>query len=97
MIIIDSVVGQNGWEHFQIFITGSTALAFAAHIVQTFPTPENKYAQWFLGCIQWIVGQRLRASNTFAGEGTVSKSVPRDTQNLPAKIDNPPLKDPKDG
>lgn len=90
MMLADAVVGQNAWEHIQIFLTGSTVLAFVAHMVQTIPTPENKYAQWILGGVQWLVGQRIRANNTLAGEGTVTKQVPRDTVNPPAKIDAPP-------
>lgn len=95
MILADAVVGQNVWEHVQIFLTGSTALAFVAHIVQTFPPPQNKYGQWALGSIQWLVGQRLRAANTMQGEGTITKQVPLDTVNPPAKIDAP-LSPPKD-
>lgn len=89
MITVDAVVGTNFWEHLQIFASGSFAIGFAAHIVQTFPTPENKYAQWLLGSIQYIVGQRVRAMNTIAGEGTLTKSVSRDTQNPTPRIDAP--------
>lgn len=87
----DPLLAQNAWGHFQIFVSGSTALAFVAHMVQTIPTPESKWAQWLLGGVQWFVGQRIRAANTLAGEGTVTKQVPRDTQNPPAKIDAPPI------
>jgi hypothetical protein len=90
MILADAVVGQNGWEHFQIFLTGSTALAFVAHMVQTIPPSDNKWFNWLLGGVQWLVGQRIRAANTLAGEGTLTKSVDRDTVNPPAKIDAPP-------
>lgn len=90
MILAEAVFAQNAWEHVQIFLTGSTALAFVAHMVQTVPTPESKWAQWVLGGVQWLVGQRIRANNTLAGEGTITKQVPRDTQNPPAKIDAPP-------
>jgi hypothetical protein len=86
----DPVLAQNAWEHFQIFLSGATVLGIVAHAVQSFPTPENKYAQWLLGVIQYIVGQRIRAMNTLQGEGTVTKQVPRDTVNPPAKIDAPP-------
>lgn len=88
--MVDAITGQNIWEHLKIFAGGSFALGFVAHIVQTFPPPENKYGQWALGSIQWVVGQRLRAANTIAGEGTLTKQVPRETQNPPAKIDAPP-------
>ena len=99
MILADAVVGQNFWEHLQIFASGSFAIGLAAHIVQTFPTPENKYAQWFLGTVQYLVGQRVRALNTIAGEGTLTKSVSRETQNPTPKIDAPApiLKDKTNG
>lgn len=89
-MLADAVIGQNAWEHVQIFLTGATVLGIVGHMVQTFPTPQNKYAQWLLGSVQYIVGQRIRAMNTLQGEGTVTKQVPRDTQNPPAKIDAPP-------
>ena len=96
MLATDPVLAQNAWEHLQIFISGATVLGIVAHMVQTFPTPENKYAQWLLGSIQYIVGQRIRAMNTLQGEGTVTKQVSRDTQNPPAKIDAPQMLPPKD-
>lgn len=89
MLITDPVLAQNAWEHVQIFFSGMTALGIVAHMVQTFPTPENKYAQWFLGSIQYVVGQRIRAMNTLQGEGTVTKQVSRDSQNPPLNIDAP--------
>lgn len=95
MILVDAVTGQNAWEHVQIFLSGATVLGIVAHAVQSFPTPENKYAQWFLGVIQYVVGQRVRAMNTLQGEGTLTKQVPRDTVNPEAKIDAP-LTPPKD-
>lgn len=95
MIIADAVTGSNVWEHVQIFVSGSFFLGLVGHIVQTFPPPQNKYGQWALGSIQWAVGQRLRASNTMQGEGTLTKQVPIDTSNPPAKIDAP-LAIPKD-
>lgn len=91
MMVVDAVAGQNFWEHAQIYVTGMFSLSVVGHIVQTFPTPENKYWQWVLGSIQFIVGQRLRATNTIQGEGTLTKQVPRDIENPPAKIDAPPI------
>lgn len=94
-MLVDAVTGQNAWEHVQIFVSGSFFLGLIAHAVQSFPTPANKYGQWALGVVQWAVGQRVRAANTIAGEGTLTKQVPRDTVNPPAKIDAP-LTPPKD-
>ena len=45
------------------FFTGATVIGAIAHAVDTFPVPTNKYGQWFLGCIQWFVGQRLKGSS----------------------------------
>jgi hypothetical protein len=87
----DAVFAQNAWEHVQIFLTGSTALAFVAHMVQTIPTPKSEWAQWLLGGIQWLVGQRIRATNTLQGDGTLTQPVDRTLQNPPAKIDAPPI------
>lgn len=49
------------------FVSGSVFLGLIAHAVNTFPTPTNRYAAWFLGVIQWFVGQRTVASNTLQG------------------------------
>ena len=76
----------SNWDDVAV---GMFLLSGVAHAVQTFPPPENKYATWALGVVQWIVGQRLRAANTIQGEGTLTKQVPRETQNPPAKIDAP--------
>ena len=51
---------------------GATAVGIIAHAVQSFPTPTNKYAAWFLGVIQFAVGQRQQAINTMGGFKTVS-------------------------
>ena len=64
-------------EHVEIFFAGSTALGLIAHAVNSFPVPENKYGQWFLGCIKFAVGQRVSAMNAFKGQDTVVASVPR--------------------
>ena len=50
------------------------------HFVQTFPTPKNVYAQWFIGGLQWAVGQRERATNTFAGQDTTVGEIQRGHQ-----------------
>lgn len=79
-MFVDPII-NGSWEHFQIFLSGATVLGIVAHMVQTFPTPNNKYGQWLLGSIQYIVGQRLRAANTVAGEETLTKQVPLSTKN----------------
>ena len=50
------------------------------HAVQTFPTPKNVYGQWALGLAQWMVGQRERAANTFAGGDTATVELQRGHQ-----------------
>ena len=57
------------------FISGGLAVAFVAHAVTTFPTPKNIYGQWFLGCIKWLVGQRISAQNAFNGMQTEVTAV----------------------
>lgn len=42
------------------------------HAVSTFPTPQNVYAQWFLGTIQWLVGQRIQAQQTITGQANIN-------------------------
>jgi hypothetical protein len=59
-------------EHLALIFGSSFATALLGHMVQTFPTPANKYGQWFIGCIQWFVGQRLRSANTMQGNDTIT-------------------------
>jgi hypothetical protein len=66
-------------EHIEIFLAGSTALGLIAHAVNTFPTPSNKYGQWFLGLIKFAVGQRQSAMNAMRGQDTVVVPVPQGT------------------
>lgn len=51
------------WPPTVDFLTGATVIGLLAHAVDTFPPPTNKYGQWFLGCIQWFVGQRIKGSS----------------------------------
>lgn len=60
------------YSHIIIFLSGSTAVGIVAHAVNTFPTPQNKYGSWLLGLVQYTVGQRVAAKNTFSGMDTVS-------------------------
>jgi hypothetical protein len=55
--------------------TGASAWAIIGHAVQTFPVPQSKYGQWFLGAIQYAVGQRERAANTVTGAGTLTSPI----------------------
>lgn len=66
-------------EHVEIFLAGSTALGMLAHAVNTFPTPNNKYGQWLLGCVKFAVGQRQSAMNAMRGQDTVVIPVPQGT------------------
>lgn len=61
--------------HFIYFVSGGTGLAIIAHAVNTFPTPKNAYGQWFLGVIQYVVGQRSIAANTQRGFQTEAIAV----------------------
>lgn len=57
------------------FFSGATGFGIIAHAVNTFPTPSNAYGKWLLGVIQWAVGQRAIASNTFQGLQTIAQGV----------------------
>ena len=57
-------------NHWDDMLTSVALMAAVSHAVQSFPVPANKYGQWFLGTIQFIVGQRVRAANTLQGTET---------------------------
>lgn len=59
----------------------------AAHAVNSFPVPDNKYARWLLGCIQWVFAFRGRAQNTFQNADTVTVPIAKGTGDgqLPVK------------
>ena len=62
-------------EHVSMFFGTGLAWSALAHVVNTFPTPQNRYGIWLLGSIQYIVGQRVAASNTFSGKQSVVTAV----------------------
>lgn len=70
----DSLLGHF-WEHAVLVVGGATGLGIIAHAVNTFPTPTNKYGAWFLGVIQFLVGQRVAAANTLRGQDTQTFAV----------------------
>lgn len=51
-------------------------MGLLGHAVNTFPTPDNKYGRWLLGVIQWGVGQRIAAGNTFQGKDSTIVATP---------------------
>lgn len=62
-----------GWQSFfESALSGATVLSIVAHAVNTFPVPDNKYVRWFLGCIQFAIGQKERSQNTFNNQDTVT-------------------------
>ena len=65
------------WKHVEMFFAGSTALGLVGHAVNSFPTPQNVYGQWLLGCIKFAVGQRQSAMNALRGNDTVVYAAPR--------------------
>lgn len=54
-----------------VFISGSTFVGIVAHAVNTFPMPKSAIGRWFLGVIQYTVGQRLQGQSTMNGGGTL--------------------------
>jgi len=61
-------VATHLWDHWGDVFAGATALGIAAHALNSFPVPQNKYGQWILGILQFAVGQRFRAANTIQGD-----------------------------
>lgn len=67
-------------SHAIVFLSGATALGIVGHAVNTFPTPSNKYGAWFIGVLQYVVGQRQQALNTMQGKDTDAVAVQRGHQ-----------------
>lgn len=57
--------------HAIYFLSGSTAISIISHAVNTFPMPKSEIGRWFLGIIQYAVGQRSLGSNTLNGHSSV--------------------------
>ncbi len=66
---------HNITSHWDAMLESVFVLSAVGHMVSTFPTPQNKYGAWLLGCAQWIVGQRIAAMNTMKGEQSVVTAV----------------------
>lgn len=70
--------------HIYLTISGilgsGTAFTILAHAVQSFPTPKNEYWAWFLGVLQFAVGQRERADNTWNNLDTKTVGIQRGHQ-----------------
>ncbi len=79
---------SHGWsiQDLYVFLGGSTAIGIIGHAVSTFPTPKSPLGQWFLGVIQFIVGQRLQAKQTIGGQENVNLLATQ-AINPPAKIE----------
>lgn len=58
-----------------LFISGSTFIGVVAHAVNTFPMPKTAIGRWFLGVIQYAVGQRLQGQSTMDGGGTLRAAL----------------------
>ena len=64
------------YTHISLVLGSVTTWSIIGHAVQTVPTPKNVWGQWFIGIIQYAVGQKYRAANTIAGATTVTTAVP---------------------
>lgn len=64
------------FEHWGDWLGGATVFGLIAHGVNTFPPPENKYGQWFLGLVQFGVGQRIAGKNTLQGLSSTITASP---------------------
>lgn len=72
MILIQDSLSSNWTEHLTLLFSGVTVTALIGHAVNTFPTQNNPYVAWFIGLVQWFVGQRQQAYQT--------QAVARDTK-----------------
>jgi hypothetical protein len=50
-------------------LSGGTTFGIVAHAVDTFPMPKSEIGRWFLGLIQFAVGQREKGKDTMDGPG----------------------------
>ncbi len=57
------------------FLGGGTAVLIVSHAVNTFPMPKSAIGRWFLGVIQFAVGQRLQGNYTLNGGGTAQAAL----------------------
>jgi hypothetical protein len=55
--------------HWQSLITGAVALGAASHAANTIPLPDNKWARWALGVVQFILANY--------GKGAAAFTAPR--------------------
>lgn len=62
-------------QHAIGILSGAAGFGIVAHAVNTFPTPINKYGAWLLGVVQFAVGQRVAAQNTFQGLQTMATGI----------------------
>jgi hypothetical protein len=58
-----------------LFVSGSTFIGIVAHAVNTFPMPKSAIGRWFLGVIQYAVGQRLQGHSTMDGGGLLRATL----------------------
>lgn len=63
--------------HVFFFLSGSTFIGIVGHAVNTFPMPKSAIGRWFLGVLQYAVGQRLQGYNTMNDVGAAQAA--RDT------------------
>jgi predicted component of viral defense system (DUF524 family) len=51
--------------HWQEIVGTLVVWNVAAFALQTFPTPENKYARWFMGVLQFLVANKQKMFDAF--------------------------------
>ena len=67
---------MDSWTtHVLYFLSGSTCIGIVAHAVNTFPMPKSAIGRWFLGVIQYAVGQRIQGVYTLNGGGTAQAAA----------------------
>lgn len=63
--------------HWQEIVGTIAVWNIAAFALQTFPTPENVYARWIIGVLQFLVANRqkmMEALSSDSKSSVVSKS-----------------------
>lgn len=62
--------------HWQEVLGTIAVWNVAAYALSTFPPPENKYARWFMGVLQFIVANHNKAKEAFQGPQDLAPTKP---------------------
>jgi hypothetical protein len=85
--------GSQFVTHVAIFLSGSTFIGILGHAVNTFPMPKSAIGRWFLGVIQYAVGQRMQSTFTLNGGGSAQAAMDTAVSKVTAKVADAVVKD----